>query len=136
VDAFLLKIVIEERLGYPVQLISDGLLPGLESALNLSGVASVYAALASGEVHIYPEARLHSTLAHIVHKIGGWCYSGGQQRYCQACSRFCFGDKRGVHKDTQCMAVCRYVCSSSTDDLVLCAPGISARWRMLTMIIL
>jgi hypothetical protein len=25
VDAFLLKIVIEERLGYPVQLISDGL---------------------------------------------------------------------------------------------------------------
>ena len=76
VDAFLLKIVIEERLGYPVQLISDGLLPGLESALNLSGVASVYAALSSGEVHIYPEARSPSTLARIVHKIG-WCCSGG-----------------------------------------------------------
>jgi hypothetical protein len=57
VDAFLLKIVIEERLGYPVQLVSDGLIPGLQSALNLSGVASVYAALSSGEVHIYPEAR-------------------------------------------------------------------------------
>jgi hypothetical protein len=56
VDAFLLKIVIEERLGYPVHLISDGLLPGIESALNLSGMASVYAALASGEVHMYPEA--------------------------------------------------------------------------------
>jgi hypothetical protein len=56
VDAFLLKILIEEQIGYPVQLISDGLLPGVESALNLSGVASVYSALASGEVHIYPEA--------------------------------------------------------------------------------
>ena len=56
VDAFLLKILIEEQIGYPVQLISDGLLPGVESALNLRGVASVYSALASGEVHIYPEA--------------------------------------------------------------------------------
>ena len=135
VDAFLLKIVIEERLGYPVQLISDGLLPGLESALNLSGVASVYAALASGDVHIYPEARSPSTLARIVHKIGR-CYSGGQQRFCQACSRFCFADKRGVHEDTQGMAVCRYVCSSSTDDSVVCAPCNTARWRMHTMIVL
>ena len=56
VDAFLLKILIEEQIGYPVQLISDGLLLGVESALNLSGPASVYSALASGEVHIYPEA--------------------------------------------------------------------------------
>ena len=55
VDAFMLKIVIEGRLGWPVHLISDGLLEGIESALNLSGVATVFQALASGEVHIYPE---------------------------------------------------------------------------------
>jgi hypothetical protein len=56
VDAFLLRILVEEQIGYPVQLISDGLLSGVESALNLSGPESVYSALASGEVHIYPEA--------------------------------------------------------------------------------
>jgi hypothetical protein len=55
VDAFLLKIVIEGRLGWPVHLISDGLLEGIESALNLSGAASAYQALARGEAHIYPE---------------------------------------------------------------------------------
>jgi hypothetical protein len=58
VDAFLLKILIEERLGYPVQLVSDGSLDGVESALNLNGTAaSVYSALASGAADIYPEAR-------------------------------------------------------------------------------
>ncbi len=57
VDSFLLKIVIEERLGWPVHLISDGLLEGIESALNLSGAARVYQALASGEAQIYPEVR-------------------------------------------------------------------------------
>jgi hypothetical protein len=57
VDSFLLKIVIEGRLGWPVHLISDGLLEGIESALNLSGAASVYQALESGEAHIYPEVR-------------------------------------------------------------------------------
>jgi uncharacterized small protein (DUF1192 family) len=57
VDALLLKIVIEGRLGWPVHLIQDGLLQGIESALNLSGPASVYRALASGEAHIYPEVR-------------------------------------------------------------------------------
>ena len=57
VDSFLLKIAIEERLGWPVQLISDGLVPGVESALNLSGYASVYRALASGKADIYPEVR-------------------------------------------------------------------------------
>ena len=55
VDAFMLKIVIEGRLGWPVHLISDGLLEGIESSLNLSGVATVFQALASGEAHIYPE---------------------------------------------------------------------------------
>ena len=59
-DAFLLKITIEERLGYPVQLISDGTLGGIESALNLSGPASVYSALANNDAHIYPEARRHN----------------------------------------------------------------------------
>ena len=57
VDAFLLKIVIEGRLGWPVHLISDGLVEGIVSALSLSGPASVYQALASGEAHIYPEVR-------------------------------------------------------------------------------
>ena len=52
----MLRILVEEQIGYPVQLISDGLLSGVESALNLSGPESVYSALASGEVHIYPEA--------------------------------------------------------------------------------
>ncbi len=56
-DAFLLKIVIEERLGYPVQLISDGLAEGVESVLNLTGPASVYAALARGAADVYPEVR-------------------------------------------------------------------------------
>jgi hypothetical protein len=57
VDAFLLKIVIEERLGYPVQLISDGLVEAIDSALNLTGAASVYAALARGDADMYPEVR-------------------------------------------------------------------------------
>ena len=56
-DAFLLKIIVEERLGYPVQLISDGLFRSIESALNLTGPASVYAALAAGTADIYPEVR-------------------------------------------------------------------------------
>ena len=56
-DSFLLKFSIEELLGWPVQLISDGLLDGVESALNLTGAASIFAALASGEAHIHPEAR-------------------------------------------------------------------------------
>ena len=56
-DAFLLKIIVEERLGYPVQLISDGLVRSIESALNLTGSQSVYAALAAGTADIYPEVR-------------------------------------------------------------------------------
>ena len=56
-DAFLLKIIVEERLGYPVQLISDGLVRSIESALGLTGSASVYAALAAGTADIYPEVR-------------------------------------------------------------------------------
>jgi hypothetical protein len=62
VDALLLKILIEGRLGWPVHLISDGLLGGIESALNLSSPASVYQALASGEAHIYPEVRRPITM--------------------------------------------------------------------------
>jgi hypothetical protein len=56
-DAFLLKITVEERLGYPVELISDGLVWSIESTLNLTGTASVYAALAAGTADIYPEVR-------------------------------------------------------------------------------
>ena len=54
-DAFLLKIAIEEVLGYPVMFIGDGLVGSIESALNLTGPASVYAALAIGTADIYPE---------------------------------------------------------------------------------
>ena len=56
-DAFLLKITVEERLGYPVELITDGLVPSIESVLNLTDTASVYAALAAGTADIYPEVR-------------------------------------------------------------------------------
>ena len=48
-DAFLLKIVVEERLGYPVQLLSDGQIYGT------LGNGSIYSALARGEVDMYPE---------------------------------------------------------------------------------
>ena len=57
VDAFLLKIVAEEHLGWPVQLTSDGLDPELPSALHLNGAASVYDALAAGHADVYPQVR-------------------------------------------------------------------------------
>ena len=65
VDAFLLKITIEERLGHPVELISDGGLEGIASKLNLRGPASIYAALARGDADIYPEVR--RCVVHSVH---------------------------------------------------------------------
>ncbi len=63
--AFLLKVAIEERLGYMVELISDDVIGNAESALNLTGARSLYSALASGDLHIYPEvrrARLHDSM--------------------------------------------------------------------------
>ena len=55
-DAFLLKIVVEERLGYPVQLLSDGQLADIGPGLRISDVnAGIYSALARGEVDMYPE---------------------------------------------------------------------------------
>ena len=69
VDSFLLKFTIEELLGWPVQLISGGLLDGIESALNLTGAGSKYAALASGEAHIYPEARQLVALSRLLRLI-------------------------------------------------------------------
>jgi hypothetical protein len=78
VDALLLKIVIEGRFGWPVHLISDGLLEGIESALNLSGPASIYQALASGEAHIYPEVRrparatFEQAFARVAAGVMGW----------------------------------------------------------------
>ena len=55
IDAFLLKITIEERRGYPVELVSDGSNPNVRLNSNLTGGESVYSALASGEVDLYPE---------------------------------------------------------------------------------
>ena len=49
----MLKILIEQELGYPAELVPDGLSPEIPS--NLTGPASVYEALASGAVHMYPE---------------------------------------------------------------------------------
>ena len=72
VDSFLLKFTIEELLGWPVQLISGGLLDGIESALNLTGAASRYAALASGEAHIYPEARRPIALCRLLRSSRSW----------------------------------------------------------------
>ena len=54
-DAFLLKFVIEEILGFPTLLVSDGVLS--PNALNLSGPESVYAAIATGQADIYPEVK-------------------------------------------------------------------------------
>jgi hypothetical protein len=55
-DAFLLKIVVEERLGYPVQLLSDGQLADVGPGLRISDVnAGGFLALARGEVDMYPE---------------------------------------------------------------------------------
>ena len=52
IDAFLLKIVIEEELGFGVDIVPDG----LSIASELSGVDDIYTALSAGQVHIYPEA--------------------------------------------------------------------------------
>ena len=40
-----------------MELISDGLVWSIESTLNLTGTASVYAALAAGTADMYPEVR-------------------------------------------------------------------------------
>ena len=47
-DAWVLKIMIEEDLEYPTELIFD---------LSLGGLVEVYTALATGVAHIYPEVR-------------------------------------------------------------------------------
>ncbi len=48
IDAFLLKIVIEQELGFPTELVQD--VPSPE----------IYEALASGVVHMYPEVAQES----------------------------------------------------------------------------
>ena len=65
VDAFMLKILTEQELGFPAELVQDGL--STEIASNLTGLASVYKALESGAVHMYPEvARDTYTLTRLV----------------------------------------------------------------------
>jgi hypothetical protein len=53
IDAIILKILIEQELGYPTELVPDG--ASLEIPSNLTGLASVYQALGSGAAHMYPE---------------------------------------------------------------------------------
>jgi hypothetical protein len=49
----MLKILTEQELGFPTELVQDGDSPEIPS--NLTGPASVYEALESGAVHMYPE---------------------------------------------------------------------------------
>ena len=58
IDAFMLKILIEQELGFPTELVPDGLTPAIPS--NLTGPASVYRALESGAAHMYPEVGKYS----------------------------------------------------------------------------
>ena len=69
-DAFLLKIIVEERLGYPVQLLSDGQLADVGPDLSISEGTSlnhadrVYSALARGEVDMHPEVTPADTMPY------------------------------------------------------------------------
>ena len=67
-DACLLKIVVEERLGYPVQLLSDGQLadigPGLRISEGTSINGGIYSALARGEVDMHPEVTPADTMPY------------------------------------------------------------------------
>ena len=77
-DTFLLKIVVEERLGYPVQLLSDGQLADVGPDLRISEGTSLnnadrtYSALARGEVDMHPEVTPADTMpysfAYVQHK--------------------------------------------------------------------
>ncbi len=49
----MLKILTEQELGIPAELVQDG--ESHEIPSNLTGLASVYEALESGAVHMYPE---------------------------------------------------------------------------------
>jgi hypothetical protein len=69
-DAFLLKIIVEERLGYPVQLLSDGQLADIGPDLRISEGTSlnitdrIYSALARGEVDMHPEVTPADTMPY------------------------------------------------------------------------
>ncbi len=69
-DAFLLKIIVEERLGYPVQLLSDGQLAAVGPDLRISEGTSlnitdrIYSALARGEVDMHPEVTPADTMPY------------------------------------------------------------------------
>ena len=58
----MLKILIEQELGFPTELAQDGDSPEIPS--NLTGLASVYEALESGAVHMYPEVARDTFLSH------------------------------------------------------------------------
>jgi hypothetical protein len=74
VDAWLLKILVEESLGWPVALVSD-----LDSRFD--GVPSIYQAMVHGDVHIYPEASARPTSPHAVFRrvaLVGWSRCGNR----------------------------------------------------------
>jgi hypothetical protein len=60
IDAWLIKTIVEEVLGFPTELVSDGLSD--VSSLNLTGPEGVWNAMANAVVHMYPEVRLHKIL--------------------------------------------------------------------------
>ena len=81
IDAFILKVLIEQELGYPTELVPDGLLPEISS--NLTGPASVYQALGSGAIHIYPEVAanlriLASSFARALSPYAGLAFGRGR----------------------------------------------------------
>ena len=77
-DAFLLKIVVEGRLGYPVQLLSDGQLADIGPGLRISDVnAGGFSALARGEADMYPEVIPVDTMPY---GHGGMCTTQAPSR--------------------------------------------------------
>ena len=66
IDAFVLKIFIEEEPGFGVDLVPDGLTEGLASELN--GVDDIYRALSIGQVHTLPRGTLVRNL-----EAYAWC---------------------------------------------------------------
>ena len=62
IDAFLLKVAIEQELGYPTELIPDNVgNVGGELPLGSTAQTEMFKRMAAGEVHLYPEVTLPTT---------------------------------------------------------------------------
>ena len=56
IDAFLLKVAIEQELGYPTELIPDNV--GGDVPPGSTAQTEMFKRMAAGEVHLYPEVTL------------------------------------------------------------------------------